>query len=192
MDLISSEFALVVVIVPLMFYALAAPVYYLASRRRQNAVLLVLSYFVYWLATSWWAVLVLAVMTALNYTIALHLRRADRGRRGMLWLGLGVNVLVWAVLKYEDFFVQDVLARLEEWGIETGAGGLELLLPVGLSFYVVATISYLLDVYRGQAQPATDPLDFALYMAYFPKLLAGPIERARDFLPKLAQAARGG
>jgi D-alanyl-lipoteichoic acid acyltransferase DltB (MBOAT superfamily) len=80
--------------------------------------------------------------------------------------------------------MSDLLGQL---GVETELGTIKILLPVGLSFYIVENISYLLDVYRGQAQAATDPVDFALYLAYFPKLLAGPIERANDFLPKLGR-----
>jgi alginate O-acetyltransferase complex protein AlgI len=68
-----------------------------------------------------------------------------------------------------------------------GTGSLQLLIPVGLSFYVLQNISYLVDVFRKQIPPTNNLIDFALYLAYFPKLLAGPIERARTFLPKLAK-----
>ena len=61
-----------------------------------------------------------------------------------------MNLVALAIFKYEDFFVPDLRATLNEWGVETGIGGLEWLLPVGMSFYIVAVISYLVDVYRGQ------------------------------------------
>jgi alginate O-acetyltransferase complex protein AlgI len=85
-----------------------------------------------------------------------------------------------------DFFLPEALNWLAQLGVQTQAGGLQILLPVGLSFYTLGNISYLIDVYRGQLAAAADIVDFALYLAYFPKLLAGPIERARSFLPKLA------
>ena len=78
----------------------------------------------------------------------------------------------------------DLLARL---GVRSAAGGLQILLPLGVSFYVLQAISYLVDVYHGLLPASTDWVDFALYMAHFPRLLSGPIERARSFLPRLAQ-----
>lgn len=166
------------------FVLLTLVVYYLLPRRPQNVLLLVASYLFY-ASWSWWYLLALWAMTAVNYAVGLNLR--GRSRRGVLALGIGVNLLALAVFKYEDFFVPDLLARLDKWGVETGVGGVEILLPVGMSFYVVAVLSYLLDVYRGQAQPAEDLVDFALYLAYFPKLIAGPIERARAFMPRLTR-----
>jgi D-alanyl-lipoteichoic acid acyltransferase DltB (MBOAT superfamily) len=71
-------------------------------------------------------------------------------------------------------------------GMTIQADGLKILIPLGLSYYVLQAISYLVDVYRGQLKASTDFIDFSLYLAYFPKLVSGPIERARTFLPKLA------
>jgi len=96
-----------------------------------------------------------------------------------------VNVLALAFFKYADFFVPSALAALTHLGIRAPVDGLQVLLPIGLSFFVVQVISYLLDVNRGVAKPITDPVDFAVYMAYFPRITSGPIERARDFLPYL-------
>ena len=76
---------------------------------------------------------------------------------------------------------------LASLGLSTQAGGLQILVPVGLSYYILQAISYLVDVYRCQLKAESDFVNFALYLSYFPKLLAGPIERARAFLPKLAQ-----
>lgn len=164
------------------FTLIALLLYYPLPRRAQNAVLLVASYAFAW-SWSWWVALVLLALTALNFALGAALTRE---RRGLLWLGIALNVGALALLKYEDFFVPELRARLDQFGVQTGIGGLDVLLPVGMSFYIVALISYLADVYRGMLPACRDPLDFALYVAYFPKLLAGPIERARDFLPRLA------
>jgi D-alanyl-lipoteichoic acid acyltransferase DltB (MBOAT superfamily) len=94
-------------------------------------------------------------------------------------LGIVFNVLALVFFKYQDFF----LPELNALGL-TG-DGLRLLLPIGLSFYIVQAIAYLMDLEKGLLAPERDPLDFALFMAYFPRLTSGPIERARDFLPKL-------
>jgi alginate O-acetyltransferase complex protein AlgI len=168
------------------FVVLTLLVYYALPRRPQNILLVGVSYMFY-ITWSWWYALVLVVMTVVNFVLAQHLRTGDQAHRRRLWFGIGVNLLALAIFKYEDFFVPDLRAALNDWGVKTGIGGLDILLPVGMSFYVVAVISYLVDVYRGQVEASRDPVDFALYMAYFPKLLSGPIERARAFLPKLAE-----
>ena len=169
------------------FVGLTLLVYYLLPRRPQNVLLLVVSYGFYstW---SWRYVLVLAAITLFNFGLALRL--SARPRRWTLWLGIGVNLLALGLLKYEDFFLPDLRAALVRWGVETDIVGLSILLPVGMSFYILAVISYLVDVYRGQLPASRDWVDFALYMAYFPKLLTGPIERARVFLPRLAASRR--
>jgi len=177
MTITSFSFAAYVLLVLALYYAL--------PRRPQNILLLVASY-AFYLTWSWWYALVLAILTLANFALTGRIRAGGTPRRALLWAGVGINLAALAVFKYEDFFVPDLLARLDTWGVESGAGGLDILLPVGMSFYIVAVISYLVDVYRKQVAPATDLVDFALYMAYFPKLLSGPIERARDFLPRLA------
>lgn len=159
--------------------------YYLLPRRPQNFLLLAASYV--FIAT--WAVefaLVFAALTALNFWLGIQTAPNKTRRRLALWAGIVVNVAALGYFKYANFFVPQALDQLEKVGIGTGGGGINVLLPIGLSFYVVAAISYLLDVYRGLLSPCRDGVDFALYMAYFPRVVSGPIERAREFLPKLA------
>jgi alginate O-acetyltransferase complex protein AlgI len=104
-------------------------------------------------------------------------------RRILLWLGIGFNVLALVALKYSDFYVPALTRLLEKMGVHTGAGGLLLLVPIGLSFIAVQMISYLVDVHNRIFKPETGWLDFALYVVYFPKMLSGPVERARTILP---------
>ena len=105
----------------------------------------------------------------------------------MLWIGIGINLLVLIYFRVADFFLPGLETLLNRIGVQTQVGGLQVLLPLGLSFYVLQAISYLVDVYRGQQEAEKNLLDLALYFAYFPKIIAGPIERARSFLPKLTQ-----
>jgi alginate O-acetyltransferase complex protein AlgI len=167
------------------FVVLSLIIYYLLPRRPQNYLLLIASY-VFYATWTWWYLLVLGALTLVNFVLARRLRVDGQPRRRLLWAGIGVNLLALAFFKYADFFASDMADMLDRLGIKTDTGGLDILLPLGMSFYVVQVISYLVDVYRGQVEATTDPVDFALYMAYFPKLLSGPIERARTFLPKLA------
>ena len=181
MNLTSIHFAL--------FTALALGVYYLLPRRPQNFWLLFTSY-VFIVTWDWQFAVILGAVTSVNFLIALWLRVKDQGWRGLLWAGIGFNVLTLLFFRASNFFLPQLEGFLGRLGISTQAGGLQILIPLGLSYYVLQTISYLVDVYRGQLKAETDIVDFALYLAYFPKFIAGPVERARSFLPKLTQPRR--
>lgn len=169
-----------------LFTTLVLGVYYVLPRRSQNYWLLLVSY-IFIITWDWRFALVLAAVTFFNFAIALRLRVNDIGRSGLLWMGIGSNVLVLLFFRAVGFFLPQLEAWLERVGVSAVTGGLQVLIPLGLSYYVLQIISYLVDVYRGQVKATTDFVDFALYLAYFPKLIAGPIERARTFLPILAQ-----
>jgi D-alanyl-lipoteichoic acid acyltransferase DltB (MBOAT superfamily) len=138
-------------------------------------------------AWSWQFFLLLLVSTAANFTIAHHVRSNEQGRRGLLWAGIGLNVVTLLFFRTADFYLPAMVSLLARLGVQLSGDGLQILLPVGLAYYTLQNISYLVDVYRGQFKAATDVVDFALYLAYFPKVLSGPIERARSFMPTLAK-----
>lgn len=169
-----------------LFVLFVMGVYYLLAQRSQNIWLLFVSY-VFVVTWDWKFALVLAVVTVVNYLIAFRLRTNGQGQRGWLWAGISFNILVLVIFRTAGFFLPQLESLVQRLGIPIQEGGLRILIPLGLSFYVLQTISYLVDVYRGQLQAEPDFINFALYLAYFPKLIAGPIERARSFLPKLAQ-----
>ena len=179
MNITSIQFAL--------FTLLVLVVYYLLPRRTQNYWLLFVSY-IFIITWNWRFALVLAAVSSINYLVALRVRVDDAGRRGWLYLGIAINVSALLFFRSADFFLPELEGWLRRLGVSTEIGGLQILIPVGLSYYVLQAISYLVDVYRGQLKAETDFINFSLYLAYFPKLLAGPIERARTFLPKLEQA----
>jgi alginate O-acetyltransferase complex protein AlgI len=128
--------------------------------------------------------------TIFHFELARHLRRDGRGRPLLLWAGIGANVVLFMVFKAASFYLDRLIVLLEQTGIQSGFGGLQIVIPLGLSYYVLQNISYLVDVYRGQIPASTNRVDFALYLAYFPKMVAGPIERARTFLPILEHPRR--
>lgn len=171
MQIISPQFVL--------FAAAALAGYALLNRKLQNAWLLLASYFFY-AAIRWEYALVLFVLSIVNYFIG---RRA--AARGWLYAGLALNLASFAALK---LFAGPYGPRLLD--LDGPSNLLALLLPVGFSFYILQAIAYLLDIHRGQAQPAQTFIDLALYLAYFPKLLAGPIERPARFLAQLAAERR--
>ena len=116
---------------------------------------------------------------------------SDRGRRRLyLWCSLGTNLGMLGFFKYADFFVESFVDLLGDLGLNVSAGPLGIILPVGISFYTFQTMSYSLDVHRGVLEPTDKLLDFALFVGFFPQLVAGPIVRARDFLAQLASDDR--
>ena len=169
-----------------LFIILVLGVYYFLPQRPQNYWLLLASY-AFIVTWDWGFAITLGVVSTVNYLIALRLRVNGQGQNGLFWMGIGFNILALVFFRASSFFLPQLEALLGSLGISTEAGGLKIIIPLGLSYYVLQAISYLVDVYRGQLKAESDLVDFALYLAYFPKLIAGPIERAQAFLPKLAK-----
>lgn len=177
MNIVSIEFAA--------FVLLILVVYYLIPQRAQNYLLLIASY-LFLVSLNIQFAIVFALLTAVNYAAALYIARKTKQGHSVLYAGIAVNLLALVFFKYANFFVPSAVSALENLGIKTASGGgLQILLPIGLSFFVVQVISYLLDVSRAVAEPVRDPVDFAVYMVYFPRMISGPIERSREFLPHL-------
>jgi len=110
----------------------------------------------------------------------------------VLVASLSTNLGLLAFFKYYNFFVESLTGLLATAGLDATGWRLDLVLPVGISFYTFQTLSYTLDVYRGRLEPTRDPLDFALFVAFFPQLVAGPIERAKRLLPQIQRPRRIG
>ena len=127
-----------------MFATLVFVVYHLLPRRAQNF-WLVLTSLAFYCTFAWQFAVVLLVLTGLNFFIGKGL--GGGARRGLLWAGIVLNAGALLIFKYADFYLPVVTKLLERLGVETGAGGLQILLPVGLSFYIVQAIAYLVDGY---------------------------------------------
>ena len=135
--------------------------------------------------------LLLLFSTALDYFVGLRLQRSDGGMRRM-WLCLSLlgNLGMLSFFKYGDFLSR---AFYDLVGAPLGYSAppvLDVLLPVGISFYTFQSLSYTIDIYRRQLEPTRSFLDFAFYVSFFPQLVAGPIVRAAHFLPQLANRFR--
>ena len=170
----------------LLFTLFALLVYYVLSRRLQNLWLLFVSY-VFSASWDWRFAALLGLITIINFLLAIRLRGNNPGKRLILWVGISFNILALLVFRAADFFLPELKTLFMRVGLSAPEDGLHILIPLGLSYYVLQTISYLVDVSRGQLKRETDFLDFALYLAYFPKIIAGPIERPGYFMSKLAQ-----
>lgn len=175
----------------LIFFAIIYVSYLLLRHRWQNILLLVASYVFY----GWWDWRFLSLIlasTVVDYFCGLRMAEAEdtRRRKRLLTVSLLSNLGMLGYFKYYDFFVSSLEAGIESLGFETGMLHLNIILPVGISFYTFQTLSYSLDIYRGKLQPTKSFREFALYVAFFPQLVAGPIVRAREFLPQLDHTPR--
>lgn len=153
--------------------------------RRQNALLLVASYVFY----GWWDWRFLGLILAsslLDFAIGLGLAREDSviRRRMLLLMSLSLNLGLLGFFKYFNFFADSLASAFTLFGLHVAPDRLNVILPVGISFYTFQTLSYSIDVYRRQIVPTRDLLSFLVFVSFFPQLVAGPIERAANLLPQ--------
>ena len=172
------------------FYPVVWSLYWLSRFRLQNLLLLAASYLFYsfW---DWRFLSLILISTAVDYYVGLKIGRlsgsddpvANREKKRWLVVSMCTNLGILGFFKYFNFFVESMETLLALTGMEVTQLRLHIILPVGISFYTFQTMSYTIDVYRGILSPTRNFLDFALYVAYFPQLVAGPIERAKNLLP---------
>ncbi len=162
--------------------------YLVLSRAAQNVLLLVFSYLFY-AAWDWRFTLLLVASSLVNYFFAPAIARCRRHDRLLLGAAIVLNLLPLAYFKYAGFVSENAVALLHALGADVSWATLETINPVGISFFTFQAISYLVDVYRGKTRPhfgsARALADVALYIAFFPQLIAGPIERSTHLLGQL-------
>ena len=155
------------------------------SLRLQNILLVFASYLFY----GWWDFRFLALIflsTVIDYSIGRKLETEDvlSRRKILLWISLIVNLGLLGLFKYYNFFVDNFTLAFSKLGIELEARTLNIILPVGISFYTFQTLSYTIDVFKKKIKPTKDFIAFMGFVSFFPQLVAGPIERASSLLPQ--------
>jgi alginate O-acetyltransferase complex protein AlgI len=169
------------------FFILVYAAYRVLPHRAQNWLLLVASYYFY---ASWdWRFLGLLIApTLVDFCCALALDRSRSPvtRRALLSLSLGFNLTLLGFFKYFNFFADNLHVVFGSLGWQLDEVTLRVLLPIGISFYTFVTMSYVIDVYRREIPATRNLVDFAVFVAYFPHLVAGPILRASRLLPQIA------
>lgn len=153
--------------------------------QKQNIMLLISSYVFY----GWWDYRFLALIlasTLVDYLVGIALAKQENknARKKLLWLSLIFNFGLLGFFKYFNFFIDSWVDAWQHFGITMHATTLNIILPVGISFYTFQTLSYTIDVYRKKLTPTHNFIEFATYVAFFPQLVAGPIERAAQLLPQ--------
>ena len=176
----SIDFAIFLPIVFLLYW-------YVTNKnlKLQNLLIVVASYVFY----GWWDWRFLSLIvfsTVIDYTVGRKLRTEENQlkREILLWISILVNLGFLGFFKYYNFFLDNFITAFSFFGQEIQANSMNIILPVGISFYTFQTLSYTIDVYKRKLEPTKDFIAFSAFVSFFPQLVAGPIERATHLLPQ--------
>ena len=155
------------------------------SLKLQNALIVVASYVFY----GWWDWRFLSLIffsTIVDYSVGVKLKTENKQsrRKVLLWTSILVNLGFLGFFKYYNFLLDNFISAFTFFGSEVNANSLNIILPVGISFYTFQTMSYTIDVYKRKLEPTSDFIAFSAFVSFFPQLVAGPIERAAHLLPQ--------
>jgi alginate O-acetyltransferase complex protein AlgI len=177
MNFISKEFAVLLVSVLIFLYLFKNPL-----ARKLTVLSASCVFYAWW---DWRFLGLLATVTLVDYYVShfLFTAKSEKKRKILLWVSIVTNLGFLGVFKYFNFFTQTLDLLAQTWGWRVGT--LNIILPIGISFYTFETLSYVIDVYRRVTLPAKSLLDYAIFITFFPRLVAGPIMRASQFLPQL-------
>ena len=169
----------------LVFIAVFLPLYFSMKGKARLLLCLVGSYFFY----GWWDwrfLSLIAFSTFIDYFVGLQLEDTEEqsARKRLLTISMVVNLGFLAFFKYFNFFIGSFAEMLQDWGYAGSTSTLNIILPVGISFYTFQSMSYTIDVYFKKIKVERDFIRFATFISFFPQLVAGPIVRASDFLPQ--------
>ncbi len=175
----------------ILFLAIVFPIAFVLAGRNKKVFLLVCSYifYGYW---DWRFCGLLLLSSVVDFAIGQALGRTDDGksRRRLVAASLLTNLGILGFFKYFNFFIGSFESSFGGLGPDLDFLHIHVILPVGISFYTFQTLSYTIDVYRRRLEPTDSFLDFALFVSFFPQLVAGPIERATNLLPQIANCPR--
>jgi D-alanyl-lipoteichoic acid acyltransferase DltB (MBOAT superfamily) len=171
------------------FFAVVLGLYYVLNLRWQNVLIVIASYVFY----GWWNwkfCILLFVSTIVDFICGLYIP-GKNGRR-WVWLSVVFQLSMLGFFKYYNFFVDSMAIALGKLGFHPHVATLNVVLPVGISFYTFQTLSYTIDLWRGKIRPERDFINFAAFVSFFPHLVAGPILRASYMLPQIDEPRRVG
>ena len=172
-----------------LFFLVITTAYWRLPQRGQNVLLLVASYFFYGYVHPWFLMLI-GTSTVIDYAAARGMEAWPARRLRFMWLSIISNFGMLGFFKYFNFFVENVADVLAALGLPVSPPMLRIVLPVGISFYTFQAMSYTIDVYRGELRARRSLLDVAVFISFFPHLVAGPIQRASFLLPQVEATRR--
>ena len=170
------------------FIVLISMLVIIKNRKFQHLFLLIGSYFFFYYSSNY-LIILLIFSTLLDFYIGQMIANSSTLNRKKILLGISLagNLGILGFFKYADFGIGQINEMLMFFGYSDNISFLELALPIGISFYTFQTMTYSIDIYRGQLTPSKSLREFAIFVAFFPQLVAGPIVRAKDFLPQLRE-----
>ncbi|MCH9694269.1 MAG: MBOAT family protein [Gammaproteobacteria bacterium] len=170
------------------FLVAVVAVYGLVRSRQQKNIVLLVSSYLFYSAWDWRFCSLIILSTVSDFLIArrIYFSESSASRRRWLALSICINLGVLGFFKYFNFFANNVVGFFAALGLNVDVVYLNIILPIGISFYTFQTMSYTIDVYRGKLKPTDSFVNFAVFVSFFPQLIAGPIERAKNILPQLA------
>ncbi|MDG2433549.1 MBOAT family O-acyltransferase [Flavobacterium sp.] len=156
------------------------------TKKTQNLLLILASYYFYscW---DWRFLFLLVFSTFLDYYTGIQIEKSEKEktRKFWFWLSIGINLGFLGVFKYYNFFASSFAELLNDFGLKSSPFLLDVVLPVGISFYTFHGLSYVIDIYKKRIKAEYNFVDYSLFVSYFPLLVAGPIERATHLLPQV-------
>jgi len=175
----------------LIFLLLVFGLYWFIANKKlkwQNLLLLAASYYFY-ACWDWRFLFLLVFSTLLDYYTGIKMANAKSGRTKTtwFWISISVNLGFLAVFKYFNFFAASFADAMSGMGLQVNPWTLNVLLPVGISFYTFHGLSYVIDIYKDRIKPELNFIDYSLFVSFFPLLVAGPIERATHLLPQVKE-----
>ena len=176
----SLDFAIFLPIVFLLYWFVTKN-----NLRLQNF-LIVLASYIFYGCWDWRFLSLIIFSTLVDYSIGVMLSKEETvlKRKILLWTSIGVNLGFLGFFKYYNFFLDNFISAFSFFGMKINANSLNIILPVGISFYTFQTLSYTIDVYKKKLEPTKDIIAFSAFVSFFPQLVAGPIERATNLLPQ--------
>lgn len=180
----SLQFAIFMAIVFVLYWFVAA-----RNHKSQNLLILVSSY-IFYACWDWHFLFLLIFSTALDYYTGIKIAETSSKslKKVWLWSSIGINLGFLAVFKYYNFFSASFIDLGKHLGLQMHASTLDIILPVGISFYTFHGLSYVIDLYYDRIKPEKNLIDYSVFVSFFPLLVAGPIERASHLLPQVKQA----
>ncbi len=169
----------------LIFFLIIFLLYWLLPNKFRNLFLLTASYIFYAL-WDWRFLGLLIFSTIVDYFCGKRIYSSGKAKK-KIYLGISIvtNLSLLGFFKYFNFFIENIEVLLNGFGIHTHISTLNIILPLGISFYTFQKLSYTLDIYKGKLKPTKKIINFSLFVSYFPQLIAGPIERAKDLIPQI-------
>ena len=176
----SIDFAIFLPIVFILYWIVANK-----NLKLQNLLIVISSYVFY----GWWDWRFLSLIlfsSIIDYSVGLGLANEENStkRKALLWTSIIVNLGFLGFFKYYNFFLDNFITAFSFFGTEIKGNSLNIILPVGISFYTFQTLSYTIDVYKKKLKPTRNFIAFFAFVSFFPQLVAGPIERATNLLPQ--------